>query len=167
MDTPPPRKRPTGVRRGSLLRGDPPRKWGMAASVCFQESESEVKVAQSRLTLYDPMDYTVLGILLNPGIKPRSPAWQVDSLPAEPQGKPKNTGVGSLSLLQRIFLTQESNWGLLRCRRILYQLSYQGSPFQESNHCLLSQCSASDLGFLQTSQQKDFSKQASRNRVTS
>ena len=31
------------------------------------------------------------------------------SLPAEPQGKPKNTGVGSLSLLQRIFLTQELN----------------------------------------------------------
>ena len=28
---------------------------------------------------------------------------------AEPQGKPKNTGVGSLSLLQRIFPTQESN----------------------------------------------------------
>ena len=28
-----------------------------------------------------------------PGIKPRSPALQVDSLPAEPQGKPKNTGV--------------------------------------------------------------------------
>ena len=42
--------------------------------------------------------------------------------------KPKNTGVGSLSLLQRIFLTQESNRGLLHCRRILYQLRYQGSP---------------------------------------
>ena len=40
----------------------------------------------------------------------------------------QNTGVGSLSLLQGIFLTQESNQGLLHCRRILYQLSYQGSP---------------------------------------
>ena len=39
----------------------------------------------------------------------------------------QNTGVGSLSLLQWIFLTQESNWGLLHCRQILYQLSYQGS----------------------------------------
>ena len=39
-----------------------------------------------------------------------------------------NTGVGSLSLLQGIFLTQESNWGILPCRKILYQLSYQGSP---------------------------------------
>ena len=53
---------------------------------------------------------------------------QADSLPAETQGKPKNTGVGSLSLLQGIFLTQELNWGLLHCRQILYQLSYQGSP---------------------------------------
>ena len=56
----------------------------------------------------------------------RSPALQVDSLPAEPQGKPKNTGVSSLSLIQQIFSTQEWNQGLLHCRRILYQLSYQG-----------------------------------------
>ena len=40
----------------------------------------------------------------------------------------QNTRVGSLSLLQGIFLTQESNQGLLHCRQILYQLSYQGSP---------------------------------------
>ena len=50
--------------------------------------------------------------------QPRSSALQVDSLPAEPQGKPKNAGVGSLSLLQRIFPTQESNQGLLHCRHI-------------------------------------------------
>ena len=62
--------------------------------------------------------------LPNPGIEPRSPALQADSLPAEPQGKPKNTGVGSLSLLQWIVLTQESNRGLLHCRQTLYQLSY-------------------------------------------
>ena len=62
-------------------------------------------------TLCDPMDYTVHGLLHarilkpflspgnlpNPGIEPRSPALQADSLPAEPQGKPKSTGVGSLS----------------------------------------------------------------------
>ena len=35
------------------------------------------------------------GDLPNPGIEHRSPALQADSLPAEPQGKPKNTGVGS------------------------------------------------------------------------
>ena len=85
----------------------------------------KVKVAQSCLTLCDPMDYTVHGILQNtgvgslsllqgmdlpnPGIKPRSPTLQADSLPAKPQGKPKNTGLGSLSLIQWIFPTQELN----------------------------------------------------------
>ena len=101
------------------------------------ESEVKVKVIQSCPILCNPMDYTVHGILQvrilewaafpfsrglpNPGIKLRSPVLQVDSLPAEPQGTPKNTGVGSQSLLQGIFLTQESNWDLLHCRRILYQ----------------------------------------------
>ena len=40
----------------------------------------------------------------------------------------QKTRVGSLSLLQGIFLTQESNQSFLHCRQILYQLSYQGSP---------------------------------------
>ena len=40
----------------------------------------------------------------------------------------QNTGVGSLSLLQQIFLTQGSNPSLPHCRWILYQLSHQGSP---------------------------------------
>ena len=43
------------------------------------------------------------------GIKPRSLVLQVNSLSAEPQEKPKNTGVGSLCLLQQIFPTQELN----------------------------------------------------------
>ena len=47
-------------------------------------------------------------------------------MPTEPPGKLKNTGVGSLSLLQRIFLTQELNQDLLQCRWILYWGSYQG-----------------------------------------
>ena len=73
------------------------------------------KSLQSYPTLCDPRD----------GSPPGSPV-QVDFLPAEPQGTPKNTGVGSLSLLQQIFPTQELNWSLLHCRQILYQLSYQG-----------------------------------------
>ena len=96
---------------------------------------------KSQPTLYDPVDHRVHGILQarilewvfpspgdlpNPGIKPRSHTRHSDSLPAEPQGKSKNTGGGSLSLLQGIFLTQELNWGLLHCGRILYQLNYQG-----------------------------------------
>ena len=62
---------------------------------------------------------------------------QADSLPVEPHGKSKNTGMGSLSLLQRIFPTQGSNLGLPHCRQTLYRLSYQGSrrwrrPWYES-----------------------------------
>ena len=66
----------------------------------------KVKVTQSCLTLCDLTDYTVHGIL-------QVPSLQADSLPAEPQGKPKNTGVGSLSVLQRIFPTQKLNQGYL------------------------------------------------------
>ena len=65
----------------------------------------------------------------NPGLEPRSPALQVNSLPFETPGKPKNTGLGSLFLLQGILLTQELNQGLLHCRQILYQQSCQGSPY--------------------------------------
>ena len=67
---------------------------------------SEVKVTQSCLTLCDPMDYTVHGILQarilgwvepfpSPGNLPNSgiePPLQEDSLPAEPPRNPKNTG---------------------------------------------------------------------------
>ena len=69
------------------------------------------------------------GDLPTPGIDSRSPALQADSLSSESPGKHKNTGMGSLSLLQGIFPIQESNQGFLHCGCILYQLSYQGSPF--------------------------------------
>ena len=100
-----------------------------------------MKVSQLCLTLCNPKDCTVHGILQarilewvafpfsRESFQPSSPSLQADSLPAEPQGKPKNTGVGSLSFLQGIFPTLESNQGLLHCRRILYRVSYQGSPY--------------------------------------
>ena len=69
------------------------------------------------------------GDLPNPGMEHRSPTLQADSLPSEPPGKPKNTGVGTLTLLQGMLLTQESNWGLLHCRQVCYKLSYQESPY--------------------------------------
>ena len=69
-----------------------------------------------------------------PGIEPRSPTLQADSLPSEPPEKPKNTGVGSLSVFQEIFPTQELNWSLLHCKWILHQLSYQGRPCDEISH---------------------------------
>ena len=70
--------------------------------------------------------------LSNPGIKPRSPTLQADILLPELSGKPKNTGVHSLPLLQGFFLTQESNQGLLHC------ILYQGSPLRtlEGHHAM-------------------------------
>ena len=82
----------------------------------------------SRPEYWGGLPFLSPGDLPNPGIKPRSPSPQANSLPVEPQGKAKNTGVGSLSFLQRIFLTPKMNWGLLHCRQILYQLSSKGSP---------------------------------------
>ena len=64
-----------------------------------KNSKVKVKVTQSCLILWDPVDYIV-----------------------------HDTRVGSLSLLQGIFLTQGSNPGLLHCKWILCQLSHKGSP---------------------------------------
>ena len=84
-------------------------------------------MAQLCLPLCEPMDYRVHGILWarilewvafpfsRGSSQPRdrrSLTLQADSLPAEPPGKLRNTGMGSLSLLQQIFSTQESNRGL-------------------------------------------------------
>ena len=62
-----------------------------------------VKITLSSLTLCNPLD------------SPRNSPGQ-------------NTGVGSLSLLQRILPNQGLNPGFPHCRRFLYQLSHQGSP---------------------------------------
>ena len=76
--------------------------------LCIWVWKWKAKLTQSRPTLWDPMDYTVHEILQarileysvpkklfpspgdlpNPGVEPRSPALQVDSLPAEPPGTP-------------------------------------------------------------------------------
>ena len=106
----------------------------------IDDGGSEVKVAQS--TLCDPIDCTVHSIL---------PAWILECIAflfSRGSSQPRDqTQVSSItggfstswatgeaqeywsgwpSLLQGIFPTQESNWGLLHCRQILYQLSYEG-----------------------------------------
>ena len=116
------------------------RKKKVTLIICFLKA----KVTQVCPALCDPMDCTVPGILQarilewvafpfsRGSSQPRDgtqvSALQADSLPVGPKGKPKNTAVGRLSLLQGIFLSQQSNQGLLHCRQILCQLSRQGSP---------------------------------------
>ena len=106
----------------------------------------KVNCAQSCPTLCDPMEYTVHGILqarilewvafhFSRGSSQLRDWPQVSHIAGgfftswETREAP-NTGVSSLSLLHQIFLTQGSNQGLLHCRWILYQLSYQGSPWR-------------------------------------
>ena len=63
--------------------------------------------------------------------------WTVPARLLCPWNSPgKNTGVGSHSLLQGVFLTQGSNLGLLHCRQILYHLSHQGTPVYSYNAIL-------------------------------
>ena len=105
-------------------------------------------------TLCNPMDFRLLGSSVHGMLQARILEWvamlstressqpsnrtqvariagvfQAYSLLTEVSGKPKNTGMGSLSFLQVIFPTQEFNQGLLHCRQIFYHLSYQGSPY--------------------------------------
>ena len=61
----------------------------------------------------------------------RSPALQADSLPTEPQRKPKNTAVSCRSFLQGIFPTQGLNpclLCLLYWQADSFPLSHQESP---------------------------------------
>ena len=65
---------------------------------------SQARILECSLSLQgrDPGD------LPNPGIEPRSPALQADSLPAEPQGKPENTGFTLLEAFPLSYLLQWS-----------------------------------------------------------
>ena len=106
---------------GRSVMSDSVTPWTVAHQVLLS-MEFSIQIYLSGLLFPSPGD------LPNSGIEPKSPTLQADSLLSEPPGKPKHTGVGHLSLLQGILLTQESNRGLLHCRWILYQRSYQGSP---------------------------------------
>ena len=135
-----PSKVPAAAARGVLTGSCPPHRATMAPNLLPHTGFSHPSVhsvtsdsvtlihgiPQARILEWEPFPSS--GDLPNPGIESTSPVLQADSLPGEPQWKPKNTGLGSLSLLQQLFLTQGLNPGLLNCRQILYQLSSQGSP---------------------------------------
>ena len=86
--------------------------------------QAPLSIGFSRQEYWSGLPCPPPGDFPNPGIKPRSSALQADYLSSEPPGKPKNTGVGSLSLLQGNFPTQESNQGLLHCTRNQTRLSW-------------------------------------------
>ena len=119
---------PAPAGRCSTTRTTWKSKWSSLSCVWLFETSTIQSMEFSRPEYWSGQPSPSPGDLPNPGIRPRSPVLWVDSLPAKPQGKSKNTWVGSSSLLQWIFPTQKLNQGLLHCRWILYQLNYQGSP---------------------------------------
>jgi len=108
-----------------------------------------------------PTDYTVHGILQtrilewvavpfsrgSPQPRDQTQVSCIASgfLPPEPQGKPKNTGVGSLSLRQQIFPIQGLNRGLLHCRWILLPIELSGKQC-----CVKFCCSTKWLSYTHT-----------------
>ena len=105
----------------------------------------KVRVTQLCLTLCDPMDYTVHGILqatilewiafpFSRGYSQPRDWTQVSHIAGEfftvwVTREAQEYWSGSLSILQRVFQTQELNPGLPHWRQILYYLSHQGSPW--------------------------------------
>ena len=94
--------------------------------------QAPLSMGFSRQEYWSGLPCSPPGDLSNSWIEPGSPTLQVDYLPSESSGKPKNTEVGSILLLQGIFPTQKLKRGLLHDRRIHYQLSCQGNPNQKS-----------------------------------
>ena len=99
-------------------------KWKSLSCVqLFATPWTRQSMAFSRPEYWSGWPFPSPGDLPNPGIKPRSPTLQGDSLPAEPQGSP-----GILEWVAYPF-SSGSSWprnrtGLLHCKRILYQLRY-------------------------------------------
>ena len=116
----------------------------------------KVKVAQSRLTLCNPMDYTVHGILQarilewvafpfsrgssQPRDRTRSPALQADSLPAEPQGKPLHMW------LALYFFWVVLPWDLFWCHNLLETERFPESTWHRTREGKTA-CSMLHLGF--------------------
>ena len=95
--------------------------------------KSASEIAQLCPTLSDPMDCSLPGSSIHGIFQARVLEWgaiafSVHGLYSPCNSPGQNTGVGSLSLLQEIFLTQRLNPGLPRCSWILDQLSHKESP---------------------------------------
>ena len=133
--------------QGDSLPSEPP---GKPKNTGVGESESEV--AQSCPTLCDPVNCSLPGSSVYGIPQARVLEWGAISFSRVSSqhrdrtqvscigGRRFNlwaTGVGILTILQWIFPKQELNWGLLHCRQILYQLSYQGSSLLSVMYVLI------------------------------
>ena len=69
-----------------------------SATPCIEARQAPLSMGIPQARILDGLLHPPPAGLPHPGIEPRSPSLQADSLPSEPPGKPKNTGVGSLFL---------------------------------------------------------------------
>ena len=141
-----PHQAPRPLQPGSCGRGGAWQEWGSVSSLPSNRTKtshslpvwcthSSVSIPQEILQRYT-VSVAVSGFTLRKTpVYNESASRSVVSDSLQPNGlhspwnsPGQNTGVGSLSLLQVIFPTQGSNPGLPHCRRILYQLSHEGSP---------------------------------------
>ena len=118
--------------RGEEWRGKdrPAGRGGAVTWVCSGISVSATPwtvARQAPLSMGNPQARILSGLpcpppgdLPDPAIEPGSPALQADPSPSEPLGKAKNTGVGSLSLLQGIFPTRDRTRVSCVSRWVLY-----------------------------------------------
>ena len=90
----------------------------------------------SRQEYWSGLPFTSPGDPPSPCIKPGFRALQADSVPYEPPGKPKNTGVGCHALLKRIFPTQRSNPCLSDLLHWQEGSSPPATPGKPNNHAL-------------------------------
>ena len=66
-------------------------------------AEAPVSMEFSRPEYWSGLPLPSPGDLPNPGMGPRSPAWQADALPAEPQGKHDRLYLNSHGRTQPVF----------------------------------------------------------------
>ena len=86
-----------------------------------EESDNGVKnvdlahgISQARI--WSGLPFPSPGDLLDPGIEPKSPTLQADSLPSEPAGKPHELHIQSIILKQ--YDTPQSSCSYMRSARI-------------------------------------------------
>ena len=94
--------------------------------------QAPLSMGFSRQGYWSGLPFPSPGYLSIPGIEPRSPTLQGDSLLSEPPGKPKNTRVNCHFLLQENLSVQGSNTCLLISRQILYYWATWEAP-----HCIV------------------------------
>ena len=127
--------RPYGLYLTRLLCPDfPGKNTGMGCHFLLQDifltQRSNLSLLHCRQSLYHWAAWEAHDQYLKVKVKSfsRIPSLQLHELYSPWNSPGQDTGVGSLSLLQGIFLTPGSNPGLPHCRQIVYQLSHQGSP---------------------------------------